>query len=85
MDAVCAPESPALSTVPEAVYVSQPEPTRSHPLEPEPEPSQTPSTVSVFVKSEPSTTGGISLPIGKSLSPASRLARAQSELLGRLR
>lgn len=64
VDAVCAPESPALSTVPEAVYVSQPEPTRSHPLEPEPEPSQTPSTVSVFVKSEPSTTGGISLPIG---------------------
>ncbi|XP_052574169.1 tumor necrosis factor receptor superfamily member 1B [Peromyscus californicus insignis] len=63
-DAVCAPESPALSTITGTVYMSQPEPTRSHPLEPEPEPSQTPTTVSVFVKSEPSTTGGISLPIG---------------------
>ncbi|KAK7811142.1 hypothetical protein U0070_016082 [Myodes glareolus] len=47
-DAVCAPESPALSTVPRAVSISQPEPTRSQPQEPESERSQTPPTVSLF-------------------------------------
>ncbi|XP_038191208.1 tumor necrosis factor receptor superfamily member 1B [Arvicola amphibius] len=69
-DAVCAPESPALSTVPRAVTISQPEPTRSQPQEPESEHSQIPPTVSLFEtketspKTESSTTGGISLPIG---------------------
>ncbi|CAO2589985.1 Tumor necrosis factor receptor superfamily member 1B [Lemmus lemmus] len=69
-DAVCAPESPAPNTVTRAVNTSQPEPTRSQPQEPESESSQTPPTVSLFEtkvtppKSEPSTTSGISLPIG---------------------
>ncbi|KAL1776383.1 tumor necrosis factor receptor superfamily member 1B [Sigmodon hispidus] len=63
-DAVCAPESPTPSAIPELVHISQPEPTRSQSLEPEPEPSQTPGTASSFVRSEPSVESGISLPVG---------------------
>ncbi|KAL6080912.1 hypothetical protein STEG23_010106 [Scotinomys teguina] len=63
-DAVCASESPTPSTIPGTVYISQPEPTRSQPLEPESQPSPTPTTISVIFKSEPSTKAGISLPVG---------------------
>ncbi|XP_003515190.2 tumor necrosis factor receptor superfamily member 1B isoform X1 [Cricetulus griseus] len=67
-DAVCASESPAPSTIPGTVYVSHPEPTRTQPLEPEPESNPIPPTFSVFESLTPrsahSTNGGISLPIG---------------------
>lgn len=66
-DAVCASESPTPSAVPRTIYVSQPEPTRSQPMDQEPGPSQTPH-IPVSLGStpiiEPSITGGISLPIG---------------------
>uniref|UniRef100_A0A8C6IAV5 Tumor necrosis factor receptor superfamily member 1B n=1 Tax=Mus spicilegus TaxID=10103 RepID=A0A8C6IAV5_MUSSI len=66
-DAVCAPESPTLSAIPRTLYVSQPEPTRSQPLDQEPGPSQTPSILTSLGSTpiiEQSTKGGISLPIG---------------------
>ncbi|XP_052033956.1 tumor necrosis factor receptor superfamily member 1B [Apodemus sylvaticus] len=66
-DAVCASESPTLSTVPRILYVSQAEPTSSQPLDPKPGPSQDPSIL-VSLGSTPmieqSTKNGISLPIG---------------------
>ncbi|XP_028641829.1 tumor necrosis factor receptor superfamily member 1B isoform X1 [Grammomys surdaster] len=66
-DAVCAPESPTLSTTSRTRYISQPEATRSQTLDQEPRSSQT-SSILVSLGSTPvieqSTKDGISLPIG---------------------